>query len=82
MITAENKETIIKYLGRNYSQKILPELQNNKIVSPSGANYNNRTLQWLVNGGAENIEAEKIIFDIIKKIKKNRDNLTKYKKSV
>lgn len=82
MITAENKQIVINILGRNYSQKILPELKKNNIVSPSGADYNNRTLQWLVNGGTENIEAEKVIFDLIKKIKKNRDNLTKYKQSV
>lgn len=82
MITTENKAKITAFFGRNYSKKILPVLQKNNVVRVSGEPYTPRTLQWLINGGAENLEAEKVIFDLMVQIKKERKKISQIKKNI
>lgn len=82
MIQPEEKETIVKYLGYQYSRSILPELNRLKIVNKNGNPFNTRMLNYIVNGETENLKVEKAIFNLVKKIIKNRDNLTKYKQSI
>lgn len=82
MITTEDKNTIVKYLGKQYSRKILPELSRLELFNQKGKPFSTRSINGIVNGETENLGIENIIFKLVHKVKKSRENLTKYKQSV
>lgn len=82
MIQPEDKTTIIKYLGKQYSRNILPELNRLKLVNQNGKPFSTRSVNGIINAETENLPVEKAIFRLVKKVKKNRENLTNFKQSI
>ena len=82
MILPEDKTTIIKYLGKQYSRNILPELARLGLKNINGNPYSTRSINGIINAETENLPVEKVIFKLLNKVKKNRENLTKFKQSI
>ncbi len=82
MIQPEDKNTIIKYLGKQYSRSILPELSRLGVFNKNGNPFSTRSINGIINAETENLEVEKAIFNLVKKVKKNREKLTSFKQSI
>lgn len=82
MITETEKQIIIENLGNHYSRVIVPELKRKNILNRYGKNYSNRSINDIVNGQQENLAIEKIIFQLIKKRKKELERINQLKQSV
>lgn len=82
MIQPEDKTTIIKYLGKQYSRCILPELSRLRVFNQNGNPFSTRSINGIINAETENLEVEKAIFNLVKKVKKNREKLTNFKQSI
>ena len=75
MITPQEKKTIIKVLGKQYSRKIKPFLATN------GENHTVKVIQNVVNGITENTTIEMLIIKLVAKEKISIQKLKNMKKS-
>lgn len=82
MISVEDKQIIIENLGVQYSKKILPEVNKKKLRNRYNKPYSNRSINDIVNGDTENLPIEKIIFQLVKKTKIEKQELIEFKKSI
>lgn len=75
MITPQEKKTIIKVLGKQYSRKIKPFLETN------GENHTVKVIQNVVNGITENTAIEMLIIKLVAKERITIQKLKNMKKS-
>lgn len=79
MIFDTDKETIIKYLGKQPFRKIRPYLKQKKIVNRQGKEHTAKSVQNIINGEYENIEVETAIFELVATTKAENEKLQKIK---
>jgi hypothetical protein len=70
MITTIQFEAIKKYLGSQYSPKIIAHLDRKKIYNSNAESYKPSSIQKIAKGEQENLQVEKEIFNLIDKLKK------------
>lgn len=81
MITASEKENIIKVLGKKFSTKIKPELERLGIKNTKGQPVSENVIQNILKGETENLVIEEAITDLVERINKRRQKLQRKKKS-
>lgn len=79
MIFDTDKETIIKFLGKQPSRKIRPYLKQKKCFNSKGKEFSPKSIQNIINGEYENIEVETFIYQLIAIEKTKLDNYKKLK---
>lgn len=82
MIYDTDKETIIKYLGKQPSRKIRPYLKKKKIFNNKGSEHSPKSIQNIINGEYENIEVETAIFELVATSKKEQQKLNRIKQNL
>lgn len=82
MVFPNEKETIIKYLGKHFSRKIIPYLNSKKCLNQKGSPYSPKSIQNIVNGETDNPIVEEKIFELVATEKKKAEKLINLKKTV
>lgn len=82
MIFPNEKETIVKYLGKHFSRKIIPYLNSNKCFNSKGKSYSPKSIQNIVNGETDNPIVEVLIFRLVATEKAAAEKLINLKKSI
>lgn len=82
MITPEEKELIIKYLGKHFSRKIIPVLNYKSILNEKQKSYSPKSIQNIINGITENTKVETAIFQLVADCKEKQEKLQNLKKQV
>ena len=82
MIFPNEKEAIIKVLGKQPSRKIQPYLKLKKCLNARGVPYSPRSIQDVINGETDNFDVEKHIFELVAIEKKNIEKLNELKQQI
>ena len=80
MIQETEKQTIIKYLGKHPSRKIIPYLNSKKCFNSKSKPFSPKSIQNIINGETENTVVETHIFKLVATSKKEIQELEKLKK--
>lgn len=80
MILENEKQTIIKYLGKHPSRKIIPYLNSEKCFNSKGKPYSPKSIQNIINGVTDNLQVETYIFKLVATEKKEAQKLEILKK--
>lgn len=80
MIQDTEKQTIIKYLGKHPSRKIIPYLNSKKCFNSKGKSYSPKSIQNIINGETGNTVVETHIFYLVATEKKEVQKLENLKK--
>lgn len=82
MILSAEKDTILKYLGKHPSRKIIPHLKHKKVFNAKGNSFSPKSIQDIINGVTENINVETEIIHLVATEKEKIQNLENLKKQV
>lgn len=82
MIFPNEKETILKYLGKHFSRKIIPYLNVKDCFNTKGKPYSPKSIQNIVNGETDNPAVEILIFRLVATEKAKAEKLTNLKKTI
>lgn len=80
MILDTEKQSIIKYLGKHPSRKIIPYLNSEKCFNSKGKPYSPKSIQNIINGVTDNLQVETYIFKLVATEKKEAQKLEILKK--
>lgn len=80
MILENEKQTIIKHLGKHPSRLIIPHLNNKKIFNSKGQSFSPKSIQNIINAETENTIVEMEIFKLVATKKAEAQKLENFKK--